>query len=347
MGGVTSGGDYAWVRNGFQVVPHLKADWLIAYKRNMAAVAVENIGSDDQRSFLDDVRGGPACPVTWGPDARTLFTTRGHEIVAIDIVDGSTRPILSVHAVWILEPTPDGDALIFRDDTGALRRVKIATGAVETLTPNVWQAAFDWAQGAAYFVRSVPKKGAEIWRIGLEGSEATLLAHVKGAGHLSLSHDRRTLAIGDWYRPSEIKILDLGSSSVRALVSGNDPAYSPVARSLACHDGGANDESVSLVADDGATEMLFASPGPRDSEERDGGWGGRASWSPDGRFLAVTACRARFDHQACAEHNLGHKHRHLCWSYENKRAVFDFERREVIVRDGYWSEVAWRPRATS
>ena len=40
----------------------------------------------------------------------------------------------------------------------------------------------------------------------------------------------------------------------------------------------------------------------------------------------------------------GHLH---SWRYEKKRAVFDFERREVTLRDGHWSDVAWRPSASS
>jgi hypothetical protein len=163
-----------------------------------------------------------------------------------------------------------------------------------------------------------------------------------------LSHDRRLLAIGEWLRPSQIRTVDVRTGEVRTVGLGNNPGWCPAQNALAFGEGACGDERVSVQSETGDVSLLFAGPGERDTEPRDGGWGGRSSWSPDGRLLAATVCRASFDREAFARGDPSNEHRHFqSWNYGLKRAVFDFGRREVIVRDGYWSDVAWRPRAAA
>ncbi len=134
------------------------------------------------------------------------------------------------------------------------------------------------------------------------------------------------------------------TGEVRTVGRGNDPSWCPLRRDLAFCDGDVGDAQVFLLSETGDVSLLLAAPGERDTERRDAGWGGRPSWSPDGQFLAVAACRATFDHEAFARADPSNKQRHSrSGRYELKRAVFDLERREVIIRDGYWSDVAWRP----
>ncbi len=338
-----AGDDESWIGAGFKLVPYLQADWSIAFKRSMAVV-LENIGSDERRTFLEDLRGGPVCPVAWGPDGRTLFTSRNDEIVAIDSVDGSVRTVGFARVVWHIEASPEGDTLVFLQDTGALRTLHLATGSIETLMDGVWSSmAIDWTDRAAYAVRSIPPSTSEVWRVGLDASAPIQAATLESCGRLSLSHDRRLLALGEWVTPSRIRTVDVQTGEVRTVGRGNDPSWCPLRRDLAFRDG---DAEVFLWSETGDVSLLLAAPGQRDTERRDGGWGGRPSWSPDGQFVAVAACRATFDHEAFARADPSNEHRHSqSWRYELKRAVFDLERREVIVRDGNWSDVAWRPRA--
>jgi hypothetical protein len=342
---MSSSGDEEWIGEGFKLVPFLHVDWWVAYKRGMA-VRLENVGSEGHRAYLEDVRGGPACPVAWGPDARTLFTSRGDEVVAIDSVDGSVRVIAPARAVWTIATTPDGSTLFFQRDPGhVLTSVSIMTGSTATLMPNVWSVAFDWSDRVAYVLQNVPRGRATIWRVGLDDSEPTKLAELETGGRISLSHDHRLLAIGDWTIPSEIRTVDVQTGEIQTVGLGYEPMWSPVRRALAFGNGAFGDERVSIRDEAGTVLPLFAAPGEADPEFRDAGWGGRPSWSPDGRLLALTACRARFDHDAFARDDPSNPYRHLhSWKYERKRAVFDLERREVVVREGHWSDVAWQPR---
>ena len=229
--------DQAWVGPGFELVPFLEVDWPVAFKRGMAVV-LENIGDGNTQAFLEDVRGGPNCPVAWAPDGRTLFATRQDEIVAIDAVDGSLTTIASASAIWTLAVTPEGEALLFQEsdrqeprNRPALRRVDIATGNVETVMPDVWSATFDWTDRTAYVVRNVPRVCAEVWRIGFTSSQQTKLATLESGGRISLSHDRHLLAVGDWLLPSRVRTVDVRTGEVRVFGPGTDPRWcGPVRR---------------------------------------------------------------------------------------------------------------------
>jgi hypothetical protein len=322
---ITPSGDEAWISRDFTLVPSLQADQAIAYKHG-SAVVLEHLQSGERRAFLEDVKGGTVSQVAWATDARTLFTTRYKEIVSIDTVTGEVRPVASVAAVWMLAASPTGELLFFQEEgTFSLMSLHIGTGSVELLMADTRYVTFDWSSGVAYALCNVPRSHAEVWRVPLDRSAPDKLATLDTGGPISLSCDRSTLAVGDWTMPSRVRTVDVKTSQVQSIARGNDPTWSPTRRVLAFCGGVLGDERVSLLDESGVEQ----------------------AWSADGRLLAVTACRARFDHDTFAARS-SEPYGHLnSWRYEQKRAVFDLERREVTLRDGHWSDVAWRPSASS
>jgi hypothetical protein len=208
-----------------------------------------------------------------------------------------------------------------------------APGAEDiTLLKSAYEAACDWPRNVAYAFTHAPKGRTAIWRVPLDGAKPEKIALVAMAESPSVSHDGRSLVFNNAWDGPRLRILDLASGAVGDLGPGSNPLCSPVSDAVAFCDGDIGDKCVALLEPHRRRERLFC--GPQAPDVNMGGPVGPVSWSPDGRFLAAVAsavapCSKLDDDPTSPAERL---HRALGYECQVRRAVFDLERREVMVR---------------
>jgi hypothetical protein len=301
--------DAAWVRGEFRLVRCLRAD-------GWSACAGANRTVDDP----------VACPPTFGRGVYVEEDQPFENWTTKEQWEAGMSANVVLMTRWTLMMSAPGVA----EDI--------------TLLKSAYEAACDWPRNVAYAFTHAPKGRTAIWRVPLDGTKPEKIALVAKAESPSVSHDGRALVFNNAWDGLRLRVLDLVSGAVGDLGPGSNPLCSPVSDAIAFCDGEIGDKCVALIDRHGRRERLFC--GPQVPDVNMGGPVEPVSWSPDGRFLAAVAsavapCSNPDNDPTSPAERL---HRALGYECHVRRAVFDLERREVMVRPGEWSAVAWQRR---
>ncbi|MBN1286793.1 MAG: PD40 domain-containing protein [Anaerolineae bacterium] len=248
------------------------------------------------------------CP-TWSPDGMQIaFASRGGASAAVEIIDAgcatgaadgctaSRQALAHGAAVYLdLAWSPDrryiaylamqdvrGDGVFNRlEDSGALRIVKVDTGAVIELAP---------ADGP---------KGAPAWSPDGRYLAYYAIADTDGDGHADALYDHAGIFVVDIDRP--------GAPPYRVTdpaVHATDPAWSPAARLLSAGELALAYSALTDTDGDGWLDAYSDSANIFAAPFKDGKWGApyalttpstldyAPTWSPDGRSVAYVSIRA-------------------------------------------------------
>jgi Tol biopolymer transport system component len=214
-----------------------------------------------------------------------------------DLLTLATDIDLMIPPVW----SPDGTAIVVRksiaeeNSSGTQELLLLGTdGTRESITTWAGASAFPVGfspDGAALYFATLSATGSDFYRIGIDGSGETLVAHLGDdiSREWTLSPDGRTLAYSLAETGAQPRIvamrLDLATGAAERVVAGAtgsqiNPAWTA-----------ANELTVASVKPEGGGDAVaFAADGSaRTLDDNDDTIDLPLAWSPDGASLAVRA----------------------------------------------------------
>lgn len=221
--------------------------------------------------------------------------------------DGQSHLLFFTDSYLVL--SPDGEMGLFRDfEKNDLFTVEFSTGEVSNLTntPQVEEHAYQWEPGLPgriLFTASAPGQPGAPWEGGLyainpDGSNRMILDDEHQAANFAISPNAQTVAYG-WGEKAFLYHWDSGvsefnprdySAELPEDVRISSPDWSPDGKRIAWHVSGNFSEQRQEgygIFDLEAKTFRLIHPSAGDGRGPGPPWG--ASWSPDGKWLAVPA----------------------------------------------------------
>lgn len=218
---------------GFARAESLRANARLAYVEN-GNVVVEDLATKRLRRHA--VVTGPACPLAFDVDGRTLFHS-GDQLVAIDFVRGRSRaltkfgPAARRGIIWDLHVAPDGRRVLFtraRPRPMRVARLDRASGVVRNVCTmaGVWRFAPHWPSGSLFVAIAHPVPA--LWQMDLDGKNARRLALTPVPYDLQVAPDGAFLVYSTAESPTRQFVVrrDL-ATGVTTSFAGTAPALSP------------------------------------------------------------------------------------------------------------------------
>jgi Tol biopolymer transport system component len=220
--------------------------------------------------------------------------------------DGQAHPLFFTDSRLVL--SPDGELGVFKDFEGNdLFTVEFSTGEISNLTdtPQVEENAYQWEAGLPeriVFTASAPGQPGVPWEgglyaIGPDGSNRMVLDDEHDAVNFAISPDGQTIAYG-WGQTAFLYDRESGMSEFNPRHYSPDlpddlriasPDWSPDGVRIAWHVVGSLSEQYQEgygIFDLEQKTFQLIHPWAGDGRGPGAPWG--ASWSPDGRWLAIT-----------------------------------------------------------